>query len=132
MSNGLNLTILQSIRTNNWSYGQVLLTRKFMEATLKFNSLCKPVFITELMKETKQENDNLDKKIFKLNELPFKLKLVDFERVSPAQLRNQTSLVLATVGDRQNHISKVCKKAWIPVTIYRKIADPVYLLSYLR
>lgn len=132
MYSGLIFTILQTIQTKNWSYGQVLLTRKFMEAKLKVNSLFKPVFIAELMEETKQKNDNLEKKRIKLNELPFKLELADFDRVSPAQLRNQTSLVLANVGYRQNNISKVCKKAGIPVTIYRKIEAPVYLLSYPR
>ena len=113
MFNDLHLTILHTLPAKKLPNGQILLTRKFMEAALKFNSLW-PGSITVLMEETERENDNLDKKIFKLNELPFKLELVDFDDISPAKLRNQTSLVLATLGYRQNHISKVCKEAGIP------------------
>ena len=113
MSNDLNLTILQSFRAKRLQNGQVLLTRKFMEATEKFQSLW-PGSITVLMEETHQETDNLDKRPFNLNELPFKLELVSFDKITANKLRNQTSLVLATVEYRQNHISKVCREAGIP------------------
>lgn len=113
MSNDLNLTILQSFRAKRLQNGQVLLTRKFMEATEKFQSLW-PGSITVLMEETHQPTDNLDKRTFNLNELPFKLELVSFDKITADQLRNQTSLVLATVEYRQNHISKVCREAGIP------------------
>lgn len=113
MSNDLNLTILQSFRAKRLQNGQVLLTRKFMEATEKFQSLW-PGSITVLMEETHKETDNLDKRPFNLNELPFKLELVSFDKITADQLRNQTSLVLATIEYRQNHISKVCREAGIP------------------
>jgi colanic acid/amylovoran biosynthesis glycosyltransferase len=113
MSNDLNLTILQSFRAKRLQNGQVLLTRKFIEATEKFQSLW-PGSITVLMEETHKETDNLDKRTFNLNELPFKLELVSFDKITANKLRNQTSLVLATVEYRQNHISKVCREAGIP------------------
>ena len=113
MSNDLNLTILQSFRAKRLQNGQVLLTRKFMEATEKFQSLWHGS-ITVLMEETHQETDNLDKRTFNLNELPFKLELVSFDKITANKLRNQTSLVLATIEYRQNHISKVCREAGIP------------------
>jgi Glycosyltransferase len=108
-----NLTILQTLKAKKLPNGEVLLTRKFMEAMAKFISLW-PGSITVMMEETQEENDNLDKQIFKLNQLPFQLKIVDFDTITPAQLRNQTSVVLATLGYRQNHISQVCKEAGIP------------------
>ena len=86
-----NLTILQTLKAKKLPNGEVLLTRKFMEAILKFIELW-PGSITVMMEETQQENDNLDKQIFKLNQLPFQLKLVDFDTITPAQLRNQTSV----------------------------------------
>jgi glycosyltransferase involved in cell wall biosynthesis len=113
MSNNFNLTILQSLRAKNLPNGQVLITRKLVEAVLKFESLW-PGSITVMMEETHHENDNLDKKTFKRNELPFQLELVDFEKLTPDKLRKQTSLVLATLGYRQNHISKICQLAGIP------------------
>lgn len=113
MSKDLNLTILQPLPAKRLPNGQALLTRKLIEAIEKFQSFW-PGSITVLMEETHQETDNLDKKIFNLNELPFKLELVSFNTITADQLRNQTSLVLAMVGYRQNHISKVCREAGIP------------------
>lgn len=113
MANDFNLTILQSLRVKNLPNNQISITRKLVEAVLKFESLWSGS-ITVLMEETQQESDNLDKKAFKLNELPFKLEIVDFEKINPERLRHQSSLVLATLGYRQNHISKVCKEAGVP------------------
>jgi glycosyltransferase involved in cell wall biosynthesis len=112
-NNSNNLTILQTLKAKKLPNGQVLLTRKFMEAVVKFASLW-PGSITVLIEETDRENDNLDPQIFKLNELPFKLEIINFDTITPTQLRNKTSLVLATLEHRQNHISKICKEAGIP------------------
>lgn len=113
MSKPLNLTILQPLSVKKLPNGQVLLTRKFIEATEKFQWFW-PGSITVLMEETDQETDNLDKKIFKFNELPFKLEIVSFKTLTADTFRNQTSLVLAMANCQQNHISKVCREAGIP------------------
>jgi colanic acid/amylovoran biosynthesis glycosyltransferase len=113
MSKPLNLTILQPLPVKKLPNGQVLLTRKFIEATEKFQWFW-PGSITVLMEETDQETDNLDKKIFKFNELPFKLEIVSFKTLTADSFRNQTSLVLAMANCQQNHISKVCREAGIP------------------
>ena len=109
----LNLTILQTLQAKNLPNGKVLLTRKLLEAVLKFESLW-PGTITVMMEETTEETDDLDKKIFSRDELPFNLKIVSFDQLTPDSFRNQTSLVLATVGYRQNHISKICRLAGVP------------------
>lgn len=113
MSNALNLTILQTLQAKRLPNNQVLLTRKFIEAIDKLQSLW-PGSITVFMEETHQENDNLDKKVFNFDELSFNLELLSFDTITADRLRNQTSLVLATVGYRQNHISKVCREAGVP------------------
>jgi glycosyltransferase involved in cell wall biosynthesis len=113
MSNNLNLTIVQSLQAKKLPEGKVLLTRKLVEAVEKFQSFW-PGSITVLMEETHEGNNNLDPKIFNLNELPFNLGLVSFDTITADQLRNQSSVVLATVGYRQNHISKLCREAGIP------------------
>lgn len=113
MSKPLNLTILQPLPVKKLPNGKVLLTRKFIEATEKFQWFW-PGSITVLMEETDQETDNLDKKIFKFNELPFKLEIVSFKTLTADSFRNQTSLVLAMANCQQNHISKVCREAGIP------------------
>lgn len=113
MSNNLNLTILQPFRAKKLPNNQVLLTRKLMEATDKFQSFW-PGSITVLIEETQKETDNLDKKILKFDELPFKLEILSFETITANTFKNQTSLVLASISYRQNHISKVCQEAGIP------------------
>lgn len=112
MSNALNLTILQTLPAKRLPNNQVLLTRKLIEAVEKVQNLW-PGSLTIFMEETHQENDNLDKKVFKFDELPFKLELISFDTITAEKLRNQTSLVLATVGYRQNHISQVCREAGV-------------------
>lgn len=109
----LNLTILQTLQAKNLPNGKVLLTRKLLEAVKKFESLW-PGTITVMMEETTVETDNIDKQIFTRNELPFNLKIVSFDQLTPASFRNQTSLVLATLGYRQNNISKICQAAGVP------------------
>lgn len=109
----LNLTILQSLKIKNLQNGKVLLTRKLEEAVQKFESLW-PGTITVMMEETTEEYDGIDKQIFSRNELPFNLKIVSFDQLTPASFRNQTSLVLATLGYRQNHISQICQSAGVP------------------
>lgn len=113
MSNPLNLTIVQPLQAKRLPNGQVLLTRKFIEAIEKFQGFW-PGSITVLMEETDLETDNLDKKIFNFNELPFKLELISFKTITADTFRNQTSLVLAMADCQQNHISKVCREAGIP------------------
>jgi len=113
MPNELNLTILQAFQAKMLPNEQVLLTRKFLEATLKFVELW-PGSVTVLMEETFDETDNIDKRIFNLNEFPFELKILSFDTITPTQLKNQTSIVLATLGYRQNHIGKICQLAGIP------------------
>lgn len=113
MSKPLNLTILQPLQAKRLPNGQVLLTRKFIEAVEKFQGFW-PGSITVLMEENAQETDNLDKKIFNFNELPFKLEIVSFKTITADTFRNQTSLVLAMANCQQNHISKVCREAGIP------------------
>jgi colanic acid/amylovoran biosynthesis glycosyltransferase len=109
----LNLTILQTLRAKRLPNNQVLLTRKLIEAIDKLQSLW-PGSLTVFMEETHKENDNLDKKVFNFDELSFKLELLSFDTITADRLRNQTSLVLATVGYRQNHISQVCREADVP------------------
>ena len=72
MSNDFNLTILQSFSAMRLPNNRVLLTRKFMEATLKFAEFW-PGSITVLMEETNEEPDALDLRVFNFDELSFKL-----------------------------------------------------------
>ena len=113
MSNNLNLTILPSLQAKTLSNKQILIAQKFLDGVLKYVSLW-PGSITVLMEENTQKDNNLDNINVRRDELPFKLEIISFDTISTAELLNQTSVVLATVGYRQNHISKVCQSAGIP------------------
>lgn len=109
-----NLTILQPLKAKLLPNGEVLLTRKLIEAVGELAKYWSGS-ITVMIEETQQDSDQIDSKIFKLDELPFKLEIICFDQITPALLhQHQSSLVLAAPEYRQNHISKVCKIAGVP------------------
>lgn len=109
-----NLTILQPLKAKLLPNNEVLLTRKLIEAVAELAKYWSGS-ITVMLEETKEANDQMDSKKFKLDELPFKLEVISFDQITPALLhQHQSSLVLAAPEHRQNHISKVCKLAGVP------------------
>lgn len=109
-----NLTILQPLKVKLLPNGEVLLTRKLIEAVGELAKYWSGS-ITVMMEETQEDNDQIDSKIFKLDGLPFKLEIISFDQITPALLhQHQSSLVLAAPEYRQNHISQVCKIAGVP------------------
>ncbi|MEG4815360.1 glycosyltransferase [Microcoleus sp. K5-D4] len=109
-----NLTIVQPLKAKFLPNGEVLLTRKLIEAVGELAKYWSGD-ITVMMEETKEDNDQMDAKIFKLDLLPFKLEIICFDKITPALLhQHQSALVLAAPEYRQNHISKVCKIAGVP------------------
>ncbi|NJK75325.1 MAG: glycosyltransferase [Microcoleus sp. SU_5_6] len=108
------LTILQPLQAKLLPNGKVLLTRKLIEAVVELSHYWDGS-ITVMMEETQIGNDNIDCKIFNLDELPFKLEVISFDLITPALLhQHNTALVLAVPGYRQNHITKLCHLAGVP------------------
>jgi glycosyltransferase involved in cell wall biosynthesis len=109
-----NLTILQPLQAKLLPNGQVLLTRKLIEAIVELNNYWDGS-ITVMMEESQFDNGNIDQKIFNINELPFNLEVISFDLITPALLqKHKSSIVLAVPGYRQNHIAKVCDLAGVP------------------
>lgn len=113
MSSNLHLTIVQSLPAIKLPNGEVLLTRKLVSAAQKFLELWQGS-ITIIMEETQRESREIDPKIFKYDELPFKLEILDFSQIKSTHFKNKTDLVLGVLGYHQNYISKVCKEANVP------------------
>jgi colanic acid/amylovoran biosynthesis glycosyltransferase len=112
--NNNNLTILQPLQAKLLPNSKVLLTRKLIEAVVELSHYWDGS-ITVMMEETQTGNDNIDCKVFNLDELPFKLEIISFDLITPALLReHKTALVLGVPGYRQNHITKVCRLAGVP------------------
>jgi colanic acid/amylovoran biosynthesis glycosyltransferase len=114
MRTNKNLTILQPLQAKLLPNGQVLLTRKLIEAVVELSNYWDGS-ITVMMEETQVDNGNIDQKIFNLHELPFNLEVISFDQITPALLQqHKSSLVLAVLGYRQNQIAKVCRLAGLP------------------
>lgn len=113
MSSDLHLTIVQALPAIKLPNEEVLLTRKLVSATQKFQELWQGP-ITVMMEETQRESREIDPKIFKYDELPFKLEIGDFAQIKSTSFQNKTSLVLAVLGYQQNYISQVCQEANVP------------------
>jgi colanic acid/amylovoran biosynthesis glycosyltransferase len=114
MSTNNNLTILQPLSAKLLPNGKVLLTRKLIEAVVELSHYWDGT-ISVMMEETQTGNDNIDCKVFNIDELPFKLEVISFDLITPALLsKHNTALVLAVPGYRQNHISKICRLAGVP------------------
>ena len=114
MPTNSNLTILQPLQAKLLPNGQVLLTRKLIEAVVELSNYWDGS-ITVMMEETQVDNGNIDQKIFNIHELPFNLEVISFDQITPALLQqHKSSLVLAVLGYRQNQIAKVCNLAGVP------------------
>jgi colanic acid/amylovoran biosynthesis glycosyltransferase len=109
-----NLTILQPLQAKLLPNNEVLLTRKLIDAVKELAKYWSGS-ISVMMEETQQANDQLDSKKYNIDDLPFKLEVISFDRITPELLyRHQSSLVLAVPEYKQNHISEVCQLAGIP------------------
>ncbi|NJK68933.1 MAG: glycosyltransferase [Microcoleus sp. CSU_2_2] len=109
-----NLIVLQPLQVKLLPNNEVLLTRKLIDAVKELAKYWSGR-ITVMMEETQQANDQLDSKKYNIDDLPFKLEVISFDRITPELLyQHQSSLVLAVPEYKQNHISKVCQLAGIP------------------
>ncbi|HSF76537.1 MAG TPA: hypothetical protein VLA84_22270 [Microcoleus sp.] len=109
------MTSVQPLKAKLLPNGEVLLTRKLIEAVGELAKYWSGS-ITVIMEETLKKTTTREiQKIFKLAQLPFQLEIISFDQITPALLhQHQSSLVLAAPEYRQNHISKVCKIAGAP------------------
>jgi colanic acid/amylovoran biosynthesis glycosyltransferase len=109
-----NLIILQPLAAKLLPNNKVLLTRKLIDAVQELAKYWSGP-ITVMMEETQQANDQLDSKKYNIDDLPFKLEVISFDKITPELLhQHQSSLVLAVPEYKQNHISQVCQLAGVP------------------
>jgi glycosyltransferase involved in cell wall biosynthesis len=106
------LTILPGLRIKTLPGNQIIITRKFIEAVLKYKSLWGDR-IKVLIEEDPRGIDDVDQKAINRDELPFELEVLSYDDRSFAE-HLQNSVVLGVVGYRQNHISKLCRSIGVP------------------
>jgi colanic acid/amylovoran biosynthesis glycosyltransferase len=112
MLNNLTLTILPSFKIKSLPNDQIVMTRKLTEAVVEFQKLWSgPVKV--LLEPQIGEVEEVDQRTIHISELPFELEVIDYDSPLLAdKLRN--SVVLASVGYRQNHISALCRNIGSP------------------
>lgn len=112
MYNYPTLAILVSFRIKPLPNNQIVITRKFVEAVLMYQSLWKGR-VKVLIEEETDTVDEVDQKVINRNELPFDLEFVAYD--SPDLMNHlQNCVVLACADHRQNHISQLCRDHGIP------------------
>ena len=107
------LVILPSLKAKKKSDTQIILPQKFIDGMRIYQEYWSGT-ITLLIEEDQSLNDNLDNILVDIKSLPFEVKIIDFEAIQENQELLNASVVLATEGFRQNHISKICKLHKIP------------------
>lgn len=107
------LTIISNLGAYRFDNGDILLTKKFIEGISAYScrwngSVCL------LLQKTTHPSDNLDNQRIQKTELPCKVAVIDFLSSEMEQYITGSSIVLASAGYRQNHISKICNSLSIP------------------
>ncbi len=106
--NSLTMSVLPSLKTKRISENQIILTQKFIDGMLEYQNYWHDK-INVFIEEDNTINDNLDNTIVDINQLPFKIKIVDFNKIQENREFQDSSIVLATIGYRQNNIAQICK-----------------------
>jgi colanic acid/amylovoran biosynthesis glycosyltransferase len=107
------LGLLPNLKAKKISDKQVIITQKFIDGVSEYQKywLGRVVVFIE---EDNAISSNLDNSSINIDELPFRLEIVDFSTIHNHPAFQTLSLVLASVGFEQNHISTICKTYKIP------------------
>jgi len=111
--NSLTLSVLPSLKTKRISEGQIVLTQKFIDGMLEYQNYWHDK-IKVFIEEDSTITDDLDNIIIDINQLPFEIKIVDFNKIQENREFQDSSIVLATIGYKQYHVAQVCKTYQIP------------------
>lgn len=111
--NTLKFVTLPSLKAKTVSDRQIILTQKFIDGMFEYQKYWSGSIVV-FMEEDRTISNNLDNVIVNLDELPFQVKIVDFDRIQEYQDFRNASVVLTSEGYRHNQISQICKAYNIP------------------
>jgi len=107
------LTIISNLDAYRFDNGDILLTKKFIEGISAYTSRWNGS-VRLLLQQTTHAADNLDNQRIQPTELPCEIAVIDFLSSEMEQHIIGSSIVLASAGHRQNHISHICNTLSIP------------------
>ncbi|MBD1913653.1 MULTISPECIES: glycosyltransferase [unclassified Leptolyngbya] len=91
---------------------QIIITRKFIEAVLMYESLWNGR-VKVLIEEEKNGVDEVDQKVMNRHDLPFEMEFVPYD--SPNLIEYlKGCVVIGSVDYHQNHLSQLCREHGIP------------------
>jgi colanic acid/amylovoran biosynthesis glycosyltransferase len=107
------LGLLPNLKAKKISDRQIILTQKFIDGIAEYQKYWLGRIVVFIEEDTAL-NSNLDNLLLNVNELPFQIEIVDFDTIQKYQAFHNLSVVFASVGFRQNHISAICQLYGIP------------------
>jgi colanic acid/amylovoran biosynthesis glycosyltransferase len=106
--NSLKLAILPGLKTKKISNDRVIITQKFLDGVLEYQKYW-PGSIAVFLEEDLSTSDHLDNILVDTKDLSFQIIVENFGTLQENEKFREASIVLASVCDRQNHISRICK-----------------------
>ena len=110
---GINLIVISPLRGVLRHNGKILLTRKFFDGMALYREFWKGPII-HVCEPGDQASDNLDNMEVDLEAGPFRTACMELTDDNLAPLLKSPSLVLASVGEQFNRISRLCQNAGVP------------------
>ncbi|MDO9127581.1 MAG: glycosyltransferase [Parvibaculum sp.] len=111
--NSWTLILLPSLVAKRVSDTQIIITQKFLDGVLEYLKYW-PGKLLVLLEEDSNLTNNLDNVTIDINQLPFQIRVVNFDFIQDELESQNNSIVLAAVSNRQNYISAVCDSKNIP------------------
>jgi Glycosyltransferase len=111
--NPLKLVLLPSLKVKKVSNHQIIITQKFIDGVIEYQKYWSGSIVV-FVEEDDALNNNLDNILINLNELPFKIEIINLESLRNRPELHENSIFLISTGFRQNQISKICKQHNIP------------------
>jgi glycosyltransferase involved in cell wall biosynthesis len=107
------LVILPALKVKKLSHDSIVLTQKFIDGIREYQKYW-PGNLIVLIEEDPNLSNNLDNVAFNIQDLPFSIDVVDFDRIQQHTAFQEATIVLASEGFRQNKVSKICNQFHIP------------------
>jgi colanic acid/amylovoran biosynthesis glycosyltransferase len=106
--NSLTLAILPGLKAKKISDDQIIITQKFLDGILEYQKYW-PGSIVVFLEEEPDISDQLDNISVNTKEISFQIFIENLETLQENERFREASIVLGSVCDRQNHISRICK-----------------------
>ncbi|MES2888566.1 MAG: glycosyltransferase [Pseudomonadota bacterium] len=117
------LVLLPTLAVSVKPDGRLGVTRKFMDGVQAFQQRwLGPVSV--LAEREVDTPDHLDQDVVNPAELPFELKVVDFDRLLDEPALEGAGVVLGSLGFRQNHVVRVCRQRGVPCVLTSEYSLP--------